>query len=848
MVATNSAGSLTSDPAVVSVGPVVAPTILDQPLSLQIDPNTTNYGLYFVPSLAGTAPTSVQWYFNGTAIPGATSVEYEIPDPTSASVGSYTFVAANSAGSVTSAPISVTMDPVLAPVMTVAPIGSEVVAGQAYDLYAIGSFLPGDTYQWYFNGTPLGGNQYDLGFANLSDANAGAYTVTVSNAAGSVTSGPGYISIIDPPDIAAQPQNVSVAAGGTASFSVAISNDSYVQYQWYFNGTALNDGLSSALGVTVSGATSSTLQLVGVGDLAAGSYSCALANYAAEYLSNSATLTISLASAPAFTSAPETESVAVGSLVTFSAAASGNPTPAYQWYFDNVLISGATNASYSIPSAASSNAGTYTVFATNIGGSSSQTDTLSVDTLPALAITTQPVGGAVNLNATYKFSVVATGTPAPTYQWSFNGQPISGATAANYSLTSAQIANSGSFAVTVTNATGSLTSAPAFIVVNAAMGAPTLMTEPVAETVLPGDAVTFNVALSGTVTTHVQPDATGDSAGTYQWFLNGVPVANGTGPTLFVTSVTAANAGSYTCLVTTSAGAVLSDAAVLTLDQNAQMGHLVNVSVLAPLAAGTANNITMGFSTGDGVAASSEPLLVRVTGPALTNFGVSNVLIDPQLVLFNGNQEQIAANQGWASTTANEIQVTALDALVDAFALTNPQSADSALATSQTGGIYTVQASSRSGAAGTLLAEIYDGSSQFMAGVTPRLINVSCLQKLPANGSMTVGFSIAGQTARTVLIRADGPSLAGFHLMGVMADPTLTVYDHQQVVIDSNQGWGGDPSIQSAASAVYAFALSNASSADSAVLVSLSPGTYTVQSSSASGAGGWDLLEVYEVP
>jgi hypothetical protein len=43
VVATNSAGSLTSDPAVVSVGPVVAPTILDQPLSLQIDPNTTNY-------------------------------------------------------------------------------------------------------------------------------------------------------------------------------------------------------------------------------------------------------------------------------------------------------------------------------------------------------------------------------------------------------------------------------------------------------------------------------------------------------------------------------------------------------------------------------------------------------------------------------------------------------------------------------------------------------------------------------------------------------------------------------------------------------------------------------------
>jgi hypothetical protein len=538
--------------------------------------------------------------------------------------------------------------------------------------------------------------------------------------------------------------------------------------------------------------------------------------------------------------------VVQGSGVTFTAAATGAPAPTFQWYLNGVAITGATSATYSIANAQSANAGNYVVNATNaLGAVASAIAVLNVG--PALAFTTQPLNATVTLGANYALVADAVGTPSPTYQWYFNGNAIGGATSATFALNSAQVSNSGSYTVIASNSIGSVLSTAAIILVDGTAGGPTLALQPTAENVVAGDAVTFSVSLGGNVSAHVHPDATSGGA-TYQWYLNGVAMLNATGPTLLVTNVSAANVGSYSCLVTTASGAVMSNPAALRLDSGGTVpGHLVNISVLAKLAAGANNDVTMGFAAGGGTSPIGEPLLVRVTGPALTAFNVSNVVEDPQLAVFNNAQTKIATNAGWASTAANESEVTTLDPLVGAFALTDPLSNDSALPITLMGGTYTVQASSRSGAAGTLLAEVYDATLQFSAGYTPRLLNISCLQNLAAGTTTTVGFSISGQSNRTVLIRADGPSLSGFGVTNVMPDPTLTLYTGQ-TVIGGNQGWQGDATIKAAAASVYAFALASDSSNDSAILVTLAPGTYTVQTSSASGAGGNDLLEVYEVP
>ena len=80
-----------------------------------------------------------------------------------------------------------------------------------------------------------------------------------------------------------------------------------------------------------------------------------------------------------------------------------------------------------------------------------------------------------------------------------------------------------------------------------------------------------------------------------------------------------------------------------------------------------------------------------------------------------------------------------------------------------------------------------------------------------------------------------------------MPDPVINVFSGSNVIA-SNKAWGGDPAIASAASSVGAFAFTNLTSADSALLITLASGNYTVQVTSASGVTGTTLIEVYEVP
>ncbi len=112
------------------------------------------------------------------------------------------------------------------------------------------------------------------------------------------------------------------------------------------------------------------------------------------------------------------------------------------------------------------------------------------------------------------------------------------------------------------------------------------------------------------------------------------------------------------------------------------------------------------------------------------------------------------------------------------------------------------------------------------------------------------GFVITGNGTETLLIRADGPALSQFGVAGVLAKPSLSVFDNSQSVIASNTGWGSnsDPMlIASTGSSVGAFPLA-AGSADSAEIVSLAPGAYTAQVSGVNNPTGVALAEVYAVP
>jgi hypothetical protein len=199
------------------------------------------------------------------------------------------------------------------------------------------------------------------------------------------------------------------------------------------------------------------------------------------------------------------------------------------------------------------------------------------------------------------------------------------------------------------------------------------------------------------------------------------------------------------------------------------------------------------------------------------------------------------------------MQIASAVTAVGAFAWTVPSSHDSAVVSSLAGGAYTAQITGASGDTGVALAEVYDATPAANVGpASPRLISLSARTQVGTGANiLTAGFVIGGASSKTVLIRASGPALAAFGLSGTLTDPQLQLYQSgatgSSTLLMTDTGWGGDPAIAAAAADVGAFSWGSAPTADSAILVTLSPGAYTAAVSGASGDTGLSLVEIYDV-
>jgi hypothetical protein len=183
----------------------------------------------------------------------------------------------------------------------------------------------------------------------------------------------------------------------------------------------------------------------------------------------------------------------------------------------------------------------------------------------APAIVTPPPSQTVFAGATVNFTVSASGTPPLSYQWQKNTVNIAGATSASLTLASVTAADAGSYRAVVTNTAGTATSAAATLVVNAAPVAPAITLQPISQGVNAGANVSFVIAASGTTPL------------SYQWRKNAAAIPGATSATLNLPSVTTADAGTYSAIVTNAAGSAASDNATLTVTQT-----VVIVSIASP--------------------------------------------------------------------------------------------------------------------------------------------------------------------------------------------------------------------------------------------------------------------------
>ncbi len=215
------------------------------------------------------------------------------------------------------------------------------------------------SYFWYYNTNTLVTNSTvpTLTLANVQPADAGEYFVVVSNSFGSVTSAVAILTVSTPtaPSIVTEPQSVMALPGETANFHVIAGGSEPLTYQWFFN---TNTPLPNA--------TDAILTLNNVQVTNAGMYSVIVSNLAGSIASDYAALTINTNPvAPIFTSQPLSQTVLLGGIANFSAVVSGTAPISYQWNRNGVAIAGATASSLTLTNVQLTNAGNYTVTASN---------------------------------------------------------------------------------------------------------------------------------------------------------------------------------------------------------------------------------------------------------------------------------------------------------------------------------------------------------------------------------------------------------------------------------------------------------------------------------------------------
>ena len=319
--------------------------------------------------------------------------------------------------------------------------------------------------------------------------------------------------------------------------------------------------------------------------------------------------------------------------------------------------------------------------------------------------------------------------------------------------------------------------------------APTIAAQPQSQAVASGTNVTFTVAANGT------------PAPTIQWQKNGAVIAGATSATLTLSSVATADAGTYTAVVTNSAGTVTTAAAVLSVTPPVTNG--TPASILAqPATQSVASGSTVVFN----IAASGTP----------------------------------APSYQWRKDGVNISGATGPILIV-------PN------ATAAQAGSYSVAVTNSAGTVTSTAASL--AVSNVPVTSVGRLANLSILTTAGSGAkTLTIGATVGGtgtSGALPLVIRAVGPTLgqAPFNIGGVLPDPVMTLNAAGNATpLATDAGWGGSATLATAFSNVGAFALPT-SSLDSAIVPAspgLAGGGYTVQVTSNSNASGIVIAEMYD--
>ena len=254
------------------------------------------------------------------------------------------------------------------------------------------------------------------------------------------------------------------------------------------------------------------------------------------------------------------------------------------------------------------------------------------------------------------------------------------------------------------------------------------------------------------------------------------------------------------------------------------MHELLNVSTRDQVLTGD-RVLIGGFIVTGNVA---KTIVLRARGPSLADAGVTGVLADPTLALYDASG-LLQENDNWVSP---------LPPYVVAAGLTPKDPAESLIATTLSPGSYTAVLQGTGGSTGVALVELYD-----LDPTRSRVSNLSS-RGLVDSGDRTMigGFIVGGTQPTEVLIRALGPSLTALGVSGALLDPILELRGSDGSLIAENDNWKDTQEAE-----IIATTIPPSNDKESAIVDTLAPGNYTAVVRGVNDTTGVALVEMYDL-